>query len=138
MLAASLPRFARAYSALILLFWISLPATTACAATWAPPVHTIYWPHSLAGCSLKKLRKLAHDGDPAAENALGNRYLHGQDVKQNWRKAALWYHKAARAGNASAAFNLAFAYNFGEGVPQNTHKAVYWWQQSAKDRHRPS
>ncbi len=69
---------------------------------------------------------------------MGNRYLHGQGVKQDWKKAAAWYHKAALAGNARGAFNLAFAYNFGEGVPQNTHKAVYWWQQSAKDRHQPS
>ena len=138
MFAASLPRFARTYSALTLIFWIGLSATAACAATWKPSVHTVYWPRSLAGCSIRKLRKLAHAGDPAAENALGNRYLHGQGVQQNWKKAAAWYHKAALAGNARGAFNLAFAYNFGEGVPQNSHKAVYWWQQSAKDRHRPS
>ena len=138
MLAASSPRFARHHPALIMIFWIGLSATTACAATWKPPVQTVYWPHSLAGCSLRKLRKLAHAGDPAAENALGNQYLHGQGVQQNWKKAAAWYHRAALAGNAQGAFNLAFAYSFGEGVPQNTHKADYWWQQSAKDRHRPS
>jgi TPR repeat protein len=121
-----------------MIFWIGLSATTACAATWKLPVQTVYWPRSLAGCSLRKLRKLAHAGDPAAENALGNQYLHGQGVQQNWKKAAAWYHRAALAGNAQGAFNLAFAYSFGEGVPQNTHKADYWWQQSAKDRHRPS
>ena len=138
MLAVSLTRCARTSLSLTLTFWIGLSATSACAATWKPPVQTVYWPHSLAGCSLQELQKLAHAGDPAAENALGNRYLHGQDVKQNWKKAAVWYRKEALAGNAQGAFNLAFAYNFGEGVPQNTHKAVYWWQQSAKDRHRPS
>ena len=138
MFAASLPRFARTHPALILIFWIGLSATSACAATWKPSVHTVYWPRSLAGCSLPELQKLAHAGDPAAENALGNRDLRGQGVQQDWKIAAAWYRKAALAGNARGAFNLAFAYNFGEGVPQNTHKAVYWWQQSAKDRHRPS
>ena len=138
MLAVSLTRCARTSLSLTLTFWIGLSATSACAATWKPPVQTVYWPHSLAGRSFQELQKLAHAGDPAAENALGNRYLHGQDVQQNWKKAAVWYRKAALAGNARGAFNLAFAYNFGEGVPLNTHKAVYWWQQSAKDRHRPS
>ncbi|WP_215856698.1 tetratricopeptide repeat protein [Acidithiobacillus ferridurans] len=138
LLAASSLRFARTHPALIPIFYILLSATAACAATWTPSVYTIYRPHSLAGCSLQKLRALAHDGDPAAENALGDRYLHGQGVKQDWKQAVVWYHKAALAGNANGAFNLAFAYNFGEGVPQNTHKATYWWQQSAKDRHRPS
>ncbi|MBU2855421.1 sel1 repeat family protein [Acidithiobacillus ferrooxidans] len=138
LLAASSLRFARTHRALIPIFCILLSATPAWAATWKPPVHAIYWPHSLAGCSLQKLRTLAHDGDPAAENALGDRYLHGQGVKQDWKKAVFWCHKAALAGNAKGAFNLAFAYNFGEGVPQNTHKAVYWWQQSAKDYRRPS
>ena len=136
--ATSLPRCARTHPALTLMFWIGLSVTPACAAAWRPPVHVVYWPHSLAGCSLPELQKLAHAGDPGAENALGNRYLHGQGVKKDWKIAAAWYRKAALAGNALGAFNLAFAYNFGEGVPQNTHKAVYWWQQSAKDRHRPS
>lgn len=138
MLAASLSQFARTYVILIPIFWIGLLATVADATIWRPPVHVVYWPKSLRGCPLQELQKLAHAGDPAAENALGNRYLHGQGVKQNWKKAAVWYHKAALAGNARGAFNLAFAYNFGEGVPQNTRKAVYWWQQSAKDRHRSS
>ena len=102
MLAVSLTRCARTSLGLTLTFWIGLSATSACAAAWKPPVHTVYWPHSLAGCSLQELQKLAHAGDPAAENALGNRYLHGQDVKQNWKKAAVWYRKAALAGNARA------------------------------------
>ncbi|MCL5980796.1 MAG: sel1 repeat family protein [Gammaproteobacteria bacterium] len=136
--ATSLPRCARTHPALTLMFWIGLSVTPACAAAWRPPVHVVYWPHSLAGCSLSELQKLAHARDPGAENALGNRYLHGQGVKKDWKIAAAWYRKAALAGNARGAFNLAFVYNFGEGVPQNTHKAVYWWQQSAKDRHRPS
>jgi TPR repeat protein len=135
MIATSFIKLARTGSILILLCGIS--HMKAYAASSIPPVHTVYWPPSLVGYSFGKIQKLAQEGDPAAENILGNHYLHGQNVRQNWKKAAFWYHKAALAGNANAAFSLAFAYNFGEGVPQNTHKAIYWWKKSAKDRHLP-
>ncbi|WP_143484220.1 tetratricopeptide repeat protein [Acidithiobacillus marinus] len=100
------------------------------------PIHVLEMPKSVAGMSLVEIEKWAHLGDPAAENALGVDYLHGRGVRENWKKADIWFRKSAHAGNANGAFLLAFAYNFGEGVPMNTRKAVYWWQQSAKDRRK--
>ncbi|WP_298168168.1 tetratricopeptide repeat protein [Acidithiobacillus sp.] len=100
-------------------------------------IHVQYAPRTLSQCDMQHLRQLAAAGDPAAANALGDRYFHGnKGVKKNRREAVHWFRKAAHAGNAKGAFNLAFAYNFGEGISQNIPKAVYWWRQSAKDSHR--
>ena len=51
-----------------------------------------------------------------AEYNLGVKYERGEGVKQDYKKAANFYQKAADQGNANAQANLAVLYIWGKGV----------------------
>lgn len=58
-------------------------------------------------------------------------HYNGQGVRQDRRKAAEWYEKAANQGVSEAQFNLALCYDKGEGVQQDYLKAAEWYEKSA-------
>ena len=58
---------------------------------------------------------------------LGNAYINGQGVTQNFEEAVKWYRQAATQGDAQAQYNLGNAYINGQGVTQNFEEAVQWW-----------
>ena len=62
------------------------------------------------------LRAKAEQGDPDAQNALGNLYTAGQGVAQDFAEAMKWYRAAGEKGSAAAQFNLGLAYEMGRGV----------------------
>ena len=76
--------------------------------------------------SLETLRKLAQQGDPAAEFSLGTRYALGQQVTQDYVQAARWFLSAAEQGNVAAQTWLSSDYEAGRGVPRSLTKAYYW------------
>ena len=76
--------------------------------------------------SLDTLRKLAQQGDPAAEFSLGTRYALGQQVTQDYVQAARWFLSAAEQGNVAAQTWLSSQYEAGRGVPRSLTKAYYW------------
>jgi len=76
--------------------------------------------------SLDMLRKLAQQGDPAAEFSLGMRYALGQQVTQDYVQAARWFLSAAEQGNVAAQTWLSSDYEAGRGVPRSLTKAYYW------------
>lgn len=76
--------------------------------------------------SLDTLRKLAQQGDPAAEFSLGTRYALGQQVTQDYVQAARWFLSAAEQGNVAAQTWLSSQYEAGRGVPRSLSKAYYW------------
>jgi GAF domain-containing protein len=77
-----------------------------------------------------QLSKLAMQGDPAAENALGLLYAQGdekQAVKPDDAEAAAWFTKAAEHGNISAQYKLGLLYWGGHhGLPKDANKAYFW------------
>jgi len=79
---------------------------------------------------LKQLREAAEKGSAEAKGLLGNRYIKGTGVPQDYKEASKWYRKAAEHGNASAQYNLGIMYYFGGGVPQN-HVNAYAWMNLA-------
>jgi TPR repeat protein len=61
---------------------------------------------------------------------LGNLYLDGHGVAQNYVEARQWFEKAAAQGDANAQNNLGVLYGLGHGVQQNYVRAYMWWSLS--------
>jgi uncharacterized protein len=84
-------------------------------------------------------RKAADLGDPEAMNALGLEYeqdnFHGRvsndERKENFRKVAEWYWKAAQGGSSNGMVNLSDCYSEGNGVKKNSDSAARWCRASA-------
>src|SRR5208337_3329426 len=81
--------------------------------------------------SIAELKKMANNGDAAAQTYLGTLYDFGHGVPQNYEQAALWYRKAADQGDAKAQTYLGILYDFGHGVPQNYEQAALWYRKAA-------
>ena len=79
-----------------------------------------------SGSDLATLRKVAGQGDPAAQFSLGARYATGEDVKQDYTEAVRWFTLAAAQGHILAQATLGAYYWAGRGVPQDLTKAYYW------------
>jgi hypothetical protein len=75
---------------------------------------------------LASLRKVAEQGDPAAQFSLGARYATGEGVTQDYSEAVRWFTKAAEQGHILAQATLGAYYWAGRGVPQDLTKAYYW------------
>lgn len=69
------------------------------------------------GDQVKRLRKLAREGDAEAQVALGDLHMEGKGVRHNYSLAMGWYKRAADSGDAEAQFKLAGMYRDGRGVP---------------------
>ena len=65
------------------------------------------------------------------EFLLGDMYLNGDGVAQDYDEALRYLTRSANAGNAVAQNNLAYMYAVGKGVEQNHQKAVEWGMKSA-------
>ena len=76
-------------------------------------------------------RRLAEQGDAEAQFKLGNRYVEGRGVPQDFAEAAKWYRMAAEQGHATAQNNLGVMYANGEGVPQDDVQAYAWFDIAA-------
>ncbi|MBZ5704897.1 MAG: GAF domain-containing protein [Acidobacteriia bacterium] len=98
----------------------SAPARSAPQAAPKPPV-------TVADVSnLEGLRKLAEQGDAAAQFAMGARYATGEEVKQDYTEAVRWFALAAEQGHVNAQAMLGAYYGVGRGVPQDFSKAYFW------------
>jgi hypothetical protein len=75
---------------------------------------------------LASLRKVAEQGDPAAQFSLGARYATGEGVTQDYAEAVHWFTLAAEQGHILAQATLGAYYWAGRGVPQDLTKAYYW------------
>ena len=65
-----------------------------------------------------------HDNNSDEELKLGLKYLNGEGVKQDYKKAFEWFSKAAEQGNTEAQLHLGQMYYNGEGVNQDDKKAL--------------
>lgn len=66
---------------------------------------------------------LAHQGDVAAQYALGTFYNQGKGGLKDHSQAAYWYKKAAEQGMKEAQFALGAMYYYGQGIPQSYKEA---------------
>jgi TPR repeat protein len=84
---------------------------------------------STDSANLEQLRKLAQQGHPGAENAMGLLYAQGdekQAIKQDETEAARWFKQAAEHGSVPAQYKLALMMWGGHGIPKDTNKAYFW------------
>ena len=81
---------------------------------------------------LNQTRPKAEGGDPDAQNALGEIYAEGKQVRSDYAESAKWYRKAADQGLAKAQHNLAVLYDIGQGLTQNEAEAVGWYLKAAE------
>lgn len=72
------------------------------------------------------LRRLAEQGDPVAQYAVGLHCAQGEDVSQDYTEAARWFSLAAEQGHIGAQATLGGLYWAGRGVPKNVTKAYFW------------
>src|SRR5207248_8986876 len=76
--------------------------------------------------SLEGLRRLAKQGDTAAQFALGAHYATGEEVQQDYAEAVRWFTMAAQRGHVVAQATLGAYYWAGRGAPQDLTKAYFW------------
>lgn len=88
--------------------------------------------------SLAALTTQAENGNAAAQFTLGNRYLNGEDVKQDNFEALRWFTLAAESDNANAQYNIAVMYLNGLGVVKDPAQAVTWFVRAAENGDPPS
>jgi TPR repeat protein len=69
------------------------------------------------------------------EYNLGVRYAFGTGVKQDYKKAAELFLKAAMQGLADAQYNLGALYDNGLGVAKDPVRAVIWYHSAAEQNH---
>jgi TPR repeat protein len=84
---------------------------------------------------IERLRPLAIQGDQNAQYELGALYYSGNEVKQDYSQAALWYRRAAEQGNVDAQFSLGNMFLMGEGIAQDDSQATHWYALAAKQGH---
>ena len=73
-------------------------------------------------------RPLAEQGVSHAQNALGEMYMYGEGIPQDYNEAAKWFRLAAEQGHRRAQFLLGVLYWSGDGVPQDFDAAVKWFR----------
>ena len=54
---------------------------------------------------------------------------------KDYKKAFVWYEKAALQGHAHAQYCLAWLYDTGNGVAQDEHQAFVWYEKAALQGH---
>lgn len=75
----------------------------------------------------------AEAGDAQMQAALGQQYLDGRGVLQDYAAAVKWLTLAAEAGEPSAMNNLGKLYFEGLGVQQDIQAAIVWFEKAAQN-----
>ena len=84
--------------------------------------------------SLDDIIAAANRGDATAQNALGVKYVAGEDgLPCDDTKAVEWYQKSAQQGFAKAETNLGDMYFYGRGgLAKSSDQALSWYLKAAQ------
>lgn len=63
---------------------------------------------------------------------VGNYYMQGICVDQDYKKAFQWFEKAAQKDIPAAQYNLAILYQYGCGVEKDLDKYRFWMTKAAQ------
>jgi hypothetical protein len=128
--------FAAATTLILVVLWLTIPWITSWTSSrrtsaQAPPKPQANVPKPPAATAadvttMEELRKLAEQGDPTAQFAVGRHYATGDEVKQDYVEAARWFGLAADRGYVPAQSALGAYYWSGRGVPKDLNKAYFW------------
>ena len=82
--------------------------------------------------ALRELRPLAEEGNADAEAKLGNMYMQGKGVKQDFTTAMRWLKQAAADGDVAVAeCDIGRLYYNGAGVERDYARSARWFQRAA-------
>jgi hypothetical protein len=81
---------------------------------------------------IKRIRNLAAQGSPFAQQQLGTMYLQGKGVPQDFAEAEKWLRLAAENSNVNAQVQLGSMYHSGIGVPKDHAESAKWFRMAAK------
>jgi uncharacterized protein len=82
--------------------------------------------------------KAAENGWPEAQTYIGESYLYGDGVKEDFSKAFDWLVKAAQFRDPNAEFAIGMLYYDGKGRPKDISEAIIWFKKAAFKRHAMS
>ena len=74
---------------------------------------------------------LAQQGDPQAQNYVGEIYEKGLGILPDYQIAAAWYRRAAEQGHSPAQINLGQLYEHGRGVSHDSRVAFDWYRRAS-------
>jgi len=78
------------------------------------------------GVALENLQPAAEADDPIAQFVLGEMYLRGKGVDQDFEQAAHWYERAALNGHPEAQAAIGSLEMLGLGVAQHRTSGYFW------------
>ncbi len=82
--------------------------------------------------AFRELMPLAMQGNADAQGLIGDMYIDGTGVAQDYLEAAAWYGRAAEQGDAYGQYSLALMYDEGNDVPQSYEMAAKWYFKAAE------
>ncbi len=105
------------------------PLPTVLASSQPPKSAPVQPPPGSEVVSFELMRQMAQSGDPVAENALGLRYLQGDEkngIVRDEKQAFHWFSRAANHDSLVAQAKLGFLYWGGRGVSKDLNQAYFW------------
>lgn len=81
---------------------------------------------------VEAIRMSAKGGDAQAQNLLGQMYVLGQSVPQDYVQAIAWFRQSAKQNHAGAQTNLGWMYRNGKGVAQSDTEALVLYRRAAE------
>ncbi|MGD9541723.1 MAG: peptidoglycan-binding protein, partial [Methylocystis sp.] len=96
------------------------------------PTGTIESPSPSPGDAFAAIKRLAEEGQPAAQYDLAARLAEGRGAPRDAEAAAQWFEKAAEAGLAPAQYRLGSLYEKGVGVDRDYTRARRWYERAAE------
>lgn len=96
------------------------------------PTGAIEAPPLSAGDALATIKRLAVEGDPAAQYEMGARLAEGRSAPRDAKAAAHWFERAAEMGLAPAQYRLGSMYERGVGVERDYARARLWYERAAE------
>lgn len=85
--------------------------------------------------SFQLFKKIAEQGDAAAQTNIGWMYTNGEGVTRDSIRGAYWYQEAAEQGDAYAQVILGAMHIEGKVTIYDPAKAMYWFHRSAEQGH---
>jgi len=89
-------------------------------------------PSSARAGEVDPLQTRAKLGEVKAQVQLGEKYIRGEGVPQNYTEAYRWFAKAAERGNPAGQYRIGQMYAQGLGVLRDDAEAVRWYFLSAE------
>ena len=82
---------------------------------------------TISNREIEAIQQAANTGNVGALKKLGDMYFYGVGLKQDYKKAFMYYMQSAEQGNAEAQYQIGQMYYEGKGVSVNYHKAYLYY-----------